>query len=577
MSSTAPPRRMKLSIEECLFGPEKKCPSNVWDAVLGGIVPANSIKKSNRNHSEDGAISEAPPVAKQPSKPKEYLGIDEFDANPNGRWARPENVQPHVIPIQELRRIASQGIPDQGSHRSVTWRVLLGGLPYETVNWKDFLLDHRQQYRQLVSDLFVEPQHDGNELRGHQGKKLQQAQQARRRYEESHVYGSPPTSPRTAEAEEVRRKDLMKKLLERRPDMASNSKLIYRGDEDLEENPEPPPKNGDEAKKEEHADVGATPRQRTRRRNSLGDQLANAQIDPAVSVSKPGRRSLFLDQVDQLTVSTDTAAADKERDDHATEKEAAGKEYHDQELNDEPNGFDFQGERSALTHTASEWVRRKSLSDDDISEEVLAARGSGDSDDGGVPLKREDSEDTKSVESLADIVPMHIQEEWKKTGRDVTTLDSMAGVDTGMNTLLVTSTSGMPLPNKGLVSVGDDPLSTDTDSKWFQFFENASLLDEIRKDVVRTHPDLYFFLEPEDNLGQRRYAALERILFVWAKLNKGVSVYTSMIVILWILCFVLCSVFAVLNSLAGMPALFELSFSSAPPTITTGSLCTRNE
>ena len=53
--------------------------------------------------------------------------------------------------------------------------------------------------------------------------------------------------------------------------------------------------------------------------------------------------------------------------------------------------------------------------------------------------------------------------------------------------------------------------------------ENILLLDEIRKDVIRTHPDLRFFLEPNEDLGQKRYAALERILFVWAKLNKGVS------------------------------------------------------
>ena len=52
--------------------------------------------------------------------------------------------------------------------------------------------------------------------------------------------------------------------------------------------------------------------------------------------------------------------------------------------------------------------------------------------------------------------------------------------------------------------------------------ENLLLLDEIRKDVIRTHPDLRFFLEPKEDLGQKRYAALERILFVWAKLNKGV-------------------------------------------------------
>ena len=53
--------------------------------------------------------------------------------------------------------------------------------------------------------------------------------------------------------------------------------------------------------------------------------------------------------------------------------------------------------------------------------------------------------------------------------------------------------------------------------------EDLQLLDEIRKDVIRTHPDLRFFLEPEEDLGQKRYAALERILYVWAKLNRGVS------------------------------------------------------
>lgn len=55
-----------------------------------------------------------------------------------------------------------------------------------------------------------------------------------------------------------------------------------------------------------------------------------------------------------------------------------------------------------------------------------------------------------------------------------------------------------------------------------QFLQDAKTLEEIRKDVVRTHPDLRFYLEPQDNLGIRRYAALERILFVWAKLNRGV-------------------------------------------------------
>ena len=32
---------------------------------------------------------------------------------------------------------------------------------------------------------------------------------------------------------------------------------------------------------------------------------------------------------------------------------------------------------------------------------------------------------------------------------------------------------------------------------WARFFDNAALLYEIQKDVVRTHPDLQFYLETE--------------------------------------------------------------------------------
>mmetsp|Transcript_9924 Transcript_9924/g.15330 ORF Transcript_9924/g.15330 Transcript_9924/m.15330 type:complete len:796 (+) Transcript_9924:219-2606(+) len=69
--------------------------------------------------------------------------------------------------------------------------------------------------------------------------------------------------------------------------------------------------------------------------------------------------------------------------------------------------------------------------------------------------------------------------------------------------------------------------------------EDLHLLDEIRKDVIRTHPDLRFFLEPEEDLGQKRYAALERILYVWAKLNKGVRYVQGMNEIVGTLYFVL--------------------------------------
>ena len=62
------------------------------------------------------------------------------------------------------------------------------------------------------------------------------------------------------------------------------------------------------------------------------------------------------------------------------------------------------------------------------------------------------------------------------------------------------------------------------DDVFEQFCKDAKLLSEIRKDVVRTNPHLRFYLETRNRLGIRRHAALERILFVWAKLNGNLYV-----------------------------------------------------
>ena len=64
------------------------------------------------------------------------------------------------------------------------------------------------------------------------------------------------------------------------------------------------------------------------------------------------------------------------------------------------------------------------------------------------------------------------------------------------------------------------------DARWAQWHEDAELRDEIQKDVVRTLPELAFFLEgtgPDgDNAGPLRYEAMKRVLFVYAKLNPGI-------------------------------------------------------
>lgn len=116
--------------------------------------------------------------------------------------------------------------------------------------------------------------------------------------------------------------------------------------------------------------------------------------------------------------------------------------------------------------------------------------------------------DSSKINEVEDLLPDKFKDQWKRSG---ITLDRMT---------TATSTTVDLRLNYPVVP----PLHEDSPQEDFQdFMEDAMLLEEIRKDVARTLPHLLFFLEPNDDLGLRRYAALERILFLWAKLNKGVS------------------------------------------------------
>jgi hypothetical protein len=147
-------------------------------------------------------------------------------------------------------------------------------------------------------------------------------------------------------------------------------------------------------------------------------------------------------------------------------------------------------------------------------------------------------------------IPLSVREQWRKSGRTPESLWAGAGKGKlpslssekhsrslsasicNFNALLVNAIETNETTTNDEI---DDILKiaasgeSDFDPKWKHFLENASLLDEIRKDVVRTHHDLHFFLEQDDFKGMRRHAAVERILFVWAKLNKGVSIYIYML------------------------------------------------
>ena len=104
-------------------------------------------------------------------------------------------------------------------------------------------------------------------------------------------------------------------------------------------------------------------------------------------------------------------------------------------------------------------------------------------------------------------LPDSIRQAWKARGKDEHLLNNLASSYNALK-----------------VKTGPDTSPNDAED----YVEAAVLLDEVRKDVHRTHPDLSFFLEPTFDLGARRYAAIERILFVWATYNKGVRYVQGM-------------------------------------------------
>lgn len=80
---------------------------------------------------------------------------------------------------------------------------------------------------------------------------------------------------------------------------------------------------------------------------------------------------------------------------------------------------------------------------------------------------------------------------------------------------------------KARISSGDHPLSVQDDSKWKRFFEDVEMKEQIQRDVDRTHPDLHFF-SGDTSVASLRRESMKRALFVYAKLNPGISYVQGM-------------------------------------------------
>jgi hypothetical protein len=74
----------------------------------------------------------------------------------------------------------------------------------------------------------------------------------------------------------------------------------------------------------------------------------------------------------------------------------------------------------------------------------------------------------------------------------------------------------------------DHPLSTQSTSKWAEFFRDGEVLAQIRRDVARTHPESDFLGEGGGAAAARRRSEVARGLFVFAKLNPGVRYVQGM-------------------------------------------------
>ncbi|KMT02863.1 hypothetical protein BVRB_8g194410 [Beta vulgaris subsp. vulgaris] len=62
-----------------------------------------------------------------------------------------------VINLEKLQNIASTGIPDEGSLRATTWKLLLGYLPPSRHLWKKVLAEHRLRYLELKEEYLLSP------------------------------------------------------------------------------------------------------------------------------------------------------------------------------------------------------------------------------------------------------------------------------------------------------------------------------------------------------------------------------------------------------------------------------------
>ncbi|KAK4266641.1 hypothetical protein QN277_027531 [Acacia crassicarpa] len=83
------------------------------------------------------------------------------------------------------------------------------------------------------------------------------------------------------------------------------------------------------------------------------------------------------------------------------------------------------------------------------------------------------------------------------------------------------------LLSRSEVTHGEHPLSLGKTSIWNQFFQDTEIIEQIDRDVKRTHPDMNFF-SGDSQFAKSNQEALKNILIIFAKLNPGIRYVQGM-------------------------------------------------
>ncbi|KAL5547850.1 hypothetical protein UlMin_003081 [Ulmus minor] len=93
----------------------------------------------------------------------EGIVADEKRSDIEYELSRPE------INLEKLQRLASAGLPDGGSLRATTWKLLLGYLPPSRDLWEKELTENRLKYAKLKEELLLSPSEVTNKNNGASG------------------------------------------------------------------------------------------------------------------------------------------------------------------------------------------------------------------------------------------------------------------------------------------------------------------------------------------------------------------------------------------------------------------------